>query len=114
MDKKFIWGAGTSAYQIEGAFDEDGRGLSIWDTFSHTKGKILRGHDGDIACDHYHRFEEDVALLAKLGVKAYRFSLSWSRIIPKGTGEVNPLGLAFYERLLAALEKHGIEPYITL
>ncbi len=86
MDKNFIWGAGTSAYQIEGAFDKDERSPSIWDTFSHTPGKILRGHDGDVACDHYHRIDEDVELLAKLGVKAYRFSLSWSRIMTRGDG----------------------------
>jgi len=114
MDKNFIWGTGTSAYQIEGAFNEDGRTPSIWDTFAHTPGKILRDHDGDIACDHYHRFEEDVALSKQLGVKAYRFSLSWSRILPDGIGKVNKLGLDFYDRLLDALHRHGIEPYITL
>jgi len=114
MQKGFIWGAGTSAYQIEGAFDMDGRSPSIWDIYSHTPGRVLRNHTGDIACDHYHRYEEDVALMAELGVKAYRFSLSWSRIIPDGVGAINLKGMAFYDRLLDAFEKHGIEPYVTL
>lgn len=113
-NKNFIWGAGTSSYQIEGAFDEDGRKSSIWDTFSHTPGKILREHHGDVACNHYHRYQEDIGLLAKLGVKAYRFSLSWSRIIPEGTGDIDLSGLAFYNRLLDELDEHGIEPFITL
>jgi beta-glucosidase len=114
MKTDFIWGAGTSAYQIEGAVNVDGRTPSIWDVFSHKDGKIDRGHTGDIACDHYHRYVEDVALLAKLGVKAYRFSISWNRILPNGTGRVNPQGFVFYDCLLDELEKYHIEPYITL
>ncbi len=114
MKKDFIWGAGTSAYQIEGAFDEDGRSPSIWDTFCHTPGNIERKHTGDQACDHYHRYQEDVELLSQLGVQAYRFSISWSRILPDGIGRVNAAGLAFYDRLLDELEKHHITPYVTL
>jgi len=114
MDKNFVWGAGTSAYQIEGAFNEDGRSPSIWDVFSHTPGKIERKHTGDVACDHYHRYKGDVKLLAELGVKAYRFSISWSRVLPNGIGNVNQKGLAFYDHLLDELERYGIEPYVTL
>lgn len=110
----FLWGVATSAYQIEGAADLDGRGPSIWDTYTHTPGKIADGSTGDVACDHYHRFEEDVALMAELGVDAYRFSLSWSRIIPDGTGPVNPAGVAFYRNLCEALRSAGITPIITL
>src|SRR5690606_30375459 len=88
----FIWGAATAAYQIEGAVAEDGRGASIWDVFSHTPGKVASGHTGDIACDHYHRYADDVRLMAGLGLTAYRFSVAWPRIVPDGSGPVNPAG----------------------
>ena len=114
MKNNFVWGVGTSAYQIEGAYLEDGRGLSIWDTFSHFENNITRNHNGDIACDHYHLYAKDVKLMKNLGVNSYRFSLSWSRIIPNGIGQVNEKGLAYYDRLLDELEKYGIEPYLTL
>ncbi len=110
----FRWGTATAAYQIEGAWNEDGRGLSIWDTFSHTPGKTYHGATGDVAADHYHRWQEDVALMAELGLNAYRFSIAWPRIIPTGTGPVNPAGLDFYDRLVDALLEKGIEPFITL
>src|SRR5690242_5555444 len=88
----FLWGAATAAYQIEGAWNEDGRGESIWDRFSHTPGKVNNGETGDVACDHYHRYREDVALMKRLGLRAYRFSISWPRVVPKGRGPVNPAG----------------------
>lgn len=110
----FIWGSATAAYQIEGAWDEDGRGVSIWDTFSHTEGKVRHGDTGDVAADHYHRWEEDVALMAKLGLQAYRFSIAWPRILPAGAGAVNEAGLDFYDRLVDALLAHDIEPFVTL
>lgn len=112
--KDFAWGAATASYQIEGGAFEDGRGSSVWDEFSHTEGKVFQGHTGDVACDHYHRFREDVKLMSELGIKAYRFSLSWSRLIPDGTGEVNQKGVEFYSALIDELLKYGIEPYITL
>src|ERR1700742_3729998 len=99
----FTWGTATSSYQIEGAPHEDGRGLSIWDTFSHTPGKIADHTNADRANDHYHRYKEDVALIKALGVKAYRFSIAWPRIFPDGDGTPNPKGLDFYNRLVAAL-----------
>ncbi|MEV6816770.1 GH1 family beta-glucosidase [Micromonospora sp. NPDC051296] len=110
----FLWGAATAAYQIEGAARDDGRGESIWDTFSRTPGKVHAGHTGDVACDHYHRYADDVALMAELGLQAYRFSVSWPRIQPDGTGPVNPRGLDFYDRLTDALLGRGIDPIITL
>ena len=110
----FVWGAATSAYQIEGAWDEDGRGPSIWDICCHEGGHVYESHTGDAACDHYHRFREDVALMREIGLKAYRFSLSWSRLLPEGTGKVNEAGVRFYSELIDALLEHGIEPYITL
>ena len=112
--KDFIWGAATASYQIEGAAFEGGKGPSVWDTFSHWPGKIYGGHTGDIACDHYHRVEEDVKLMARLGVKNYRFSLSWPRILPQGVGAVNEEGVAFYNRLIDALLANGIRPFVTL
>lgn len=112
--ENFVWGAATAAYQIEGAVQEDGRGLSIWDTFSHTPGKTKNGDTGDIACDSYHRWAEDIALLKEMHLKAYRFSIAWPRIFPQGTGPVNPAGLAWYDRLVDALLAAGIEPYVTL
>ncbi|TFC35977.1 beta-glucosidase [Cryobacterium sp. MDB1-18-2] len=110
----FVFGSATAAYQIEGAFDEDGRGPSIWDTFSHTPGAILNGDTGDKASDHYHHLEEDLDLMQRLGLHAYRFSISWSRIQPTGRGPVNEKGLAFYERLVDGLLERGIRPIATL
>lgn len=110
----FVWGASTSSYQIEGAANEDGRGPSIWDLFSHAPGRIRNGDTGDLACDHYHRCAEDVAWLAQGGFGAYRFSTSWSRIVPAGTGRVNDKGLDFYDRLVDALLKRGISPWLCL
>ncbi len=112
--KKFIWGAATSAYQIEGAWNEDGKGRSIWDTFSHTPGKVANNENGDIANDHYHRFKDDIRLMSDLGLTAYRFSTAWTRILPEGTGRVNKKGLDFYDRLVDELLKRRIEPYICL
>ncbi|MGW8767226.1 GH1 family beta-glucosidase [Streptomyces sp. NPDC055815] len=110
----FRFGAATAAYQIEGAHDEDGRGPSIWDTFSHTPGRTLGGATGDTACDHYHRHREDIALLRELGVDTYRFSLAWPRLLPRGTGPANQKGLDFYDRLIDELLAAGIAPAVTL
>ena len=110
----FIWGAATASYQIEGAAREDGRGPSIWDTFSRTPGKVFAGHTGDVACDHYHRYADDVALMAELGLASYRFSVAWPRIQPDGTGPVNVKGLDFYDRLTDELLGKGIDPVVTL
>ncbi len=112
--KDFVWGAATSSYQIEGAYNEDGKGLSVWDMVCEKEGFVYEGHTGKIACDHYHRYKEDVAILKKLGIKAYRFSISWPRIFPDGTGKVNAAGLVFYDNLINELIANGIEPYITL
>jgi beta-glucosidase len=111
---QFTWGTATAAYQIEGAVAEDGRGASIWDTFSHTPGRVAKGETGDVACDHYHRWREDLDLLADLGVDAYRLSVAWSRILPTGAGRVEQRGLDFYRRLLEGLRSRGITPYVTL
>ena len=110
----FVWGAATAAYQIEGAATADGRGPSIWDTFSHTPGAIIGGDTGDRGCDHYHRVESDVAMMAELGLHAYRFSIAWPRIQPTGEGAVEQRGLDFYSRLVDCLLQHGIEPVATL
>lgn len=110
----FRWGAATAAYQIEGAAAEDGRGPSIWDTFSKTPGKVANGDTGDTACDHYHRFEEDIELMRELGIDSYRFSLSWTRLFPTGDGLRNEAGFDFYNRLINSLIAAGIEPVITL
>jgi beta-glucosidase len=110
----FLWGAATASYQIEGAAKEDGRGQSIWDTFSYAPGNTANGDTGDVACDHYHRVGEDVALMAELGLDAYRFSVAWPRIQPDGVGAANPLGLAFYDRLVDELLGVGIRPVVTL
>jgi beta-glucosidase len=114
MPEQFLWGVATSAYQIEGAVAEDGRGPSIWDTFAHEPGRVVTGETGDIACDHYHRYAEDVGLMAGLGINAYRFSVAWSRVQPTGRGPVNEKGLDFYRRLVDALLEHGIAPALTL
>ena len=110
----FIWGAATSAYQIEGAWNEGGKGLSIWDTFCRQPGKIYQGHSGNIAANHYHLWREDVKLMAGLGLNAYRFSVAWPRILPQGKGTVNPAGLDFYNRLVDSLLENGIRPFVTL
>jgi beta-glucosidase len=110
----FVWGTATSAYQIEGAVNEDGRGRSIWDTFAHTPGRIADHSNADRANDHYHRYKADVGLIRDLGVKAYRFSIAWSRVFPQGAGAPNPKGLDFYNRLVDELLANGIEPYATL
>jgi beta-glucosidase len=110
----FVWGAATSAYQIEGAVDADGRGPSIWDTFARVPGRVLGGDTGDVAADHYHRWREDVALMARLGLSAYRFSIAWPRIQPDGRGPVNLKGVEFYSRLVDELRDHGITPVATL
>jgi beta-glucosidase len=109
-----IYGAATAAYQIEGAWDEDGKGPSIWDAFVREPRRIANGDTGDIACDHYHRWREDVALMSELGLQAYRFSISWPRVLPDGEGRTNEPGIAFYERLVDALLEDGIEPWVTL
>jgi beta-glucosidase len=110
----FRFGAATAAYQIEGAWDQDGRGESIWDRFCHTPGKVAGGATGDIACDHYHRWREDVDLIASLGIESYRFSIAWPRVQPDGRGAPNPEGIAFYRRLAETLRERGIEPIATL
>ena len=112
--KDFVWGAATAAYQIEGAWNADGKGESIWDRFSHTPGKIDNGDTGDVACDHYHRYRDDVALMRRLGLRAYRFSISWPRVLPTGRGAINATGLDFYERLVDKLLAENIQPYVTL
>ncbi|WP_448607769.1 GH1 family beta-glucosidase [Geodermatophilus sp. URMC 60] len=110
----FVFGAATAAYQIEGAVTEDGRGPSIWDTFSHTPGRTFGGHTGDVAVEHYHRYREDVALMSDLGLSAYRFSVAWPRVLPEGAGRVEQRGLDFYRRLVDELLAAGIDPWLTL
>ena len=110
----FTWGAATASYQIEGAAEADGRGPSIWDVFSHTPGRVLGGDTGDVACDHYSRYPEDVALMRELGLDAYRFSVAWPRVQPLGSGRVEQRGLDFYHRLVDELLDSGITPWLTL
>lgn len=110
--KDFVWGVATAAFQIEGGAKE--RGASIWDEFCRTPGKVLDMHTGDVACDHYHRYKEDVKLMGEIGAAAYRFSINWPRVFPEGIGKVNPAGLDFYDSLVDELLKNGIEPYVTL
>lgn len=112
--KDFAWGAATSAYQIEGAVKEDGKGPHIWDVYTSEPGHIFGEHTGETACDHYHRYGEDVRIMKEIGLKAYRFSIDWSRVLPEGQGRVNEKGIAFYNRLIDELLANGIEPYITL
>ena len=112
--KDFLWGCATSAYQIEGSPLADGAGPSTWHRFAHTPGRIADGDTGDVACDHYRRFQSDVDLMHALKLGAYRFSISWSRVLPQGTGRVNPAGLGFYERLVDSLLARGIQPMATL
>ena len=110
----FVWGAATASYQIEGAWDEDGKGESIWDRFTHTPGHVFEGHTGDVACDHYHRWPQDIELMKALGLRAYRFSIAWPRILPDGRGRVNQAGLEFYSRLVDGLLAADITPFVTL
>jgi beta-glucosidase len=112
--KDFAWGVATASYQVEGAASEDGKGPSVWDVFCKRPGAIFDGNTGEIACDHYHRFKEDVALIKALGAKSYRFSVSWPRVLPNGIGASNPKGLDFYSRLIDELGSHGIEPFLTI
>lgn len=113
LRRDFIWGVSTSSFQIEGATHEDGRGPSIWDTYGQ-KGRIANHDTGDVACDHYHRYPEDIALMQRLGIQAYRFSVAWPRVLPQGRGTPNELGLAFYDRLIDAIIAAGIEPWLCL
>jgi beta-glucosidase len=114
LPRDFLWGVSTSSYQIEGAAREDGRGDSIWDTFSRQPGRVKNGDTGDVACDHYHRYLDDIALMREIGVGAYRFSVSWPRVLPRGRGDSNEAGLAFYDRVIDALLAAGIEPWLCL
>ncbi len=95
FSKEFLWGAASAAHQVEGAYKEDGKGLGVWDYYGHEKGRIAKGENADIACDHYHRFKDDIQLMKKIGLKSYRFSISWPRVLPEGTGKVNEKGLQF-------------------
>ncbi len=112
--KDFVWGAAAASYQVEGAAFEDGRGPSVWDTMCRWPGKVAEGHTGEVGCDHYHRYAEDAALMGQLGLNAYRLSISWSRVLPEGTGRVNKAGLDFYDRLIDALLAQGVQPWVTL
>lgn len=110
----FLWGSATASYQVEGAFREDGRGMTVWDKFSHTPGKVTNGDNGDIADDHYHRFAEDIEMMKKMGLKSYRFSIAWSRILPSGRGEINTKGIDHYNAVIDALVEADITPFVTL
>ena len=112
--KQLAWGAATAAYQVEGAAFEDGKGLNIWDVFCEREGKIFGGQTGEVACDHYHRYKEDVQLMKEIGLNSYRFSIDWARIMPEGTGRVNEAGINYYNNLIDELLANGIEPYLTL
>lgn len=112
--KDFVWGAAAASYQVEGAVREDGKGPSVWDMFCEKEGAVWQGHDGSIACDHYHRYREDVELMRQVGLRAYRLSVCWPRIFPSGTGQLNERGVDFYSRLIDALLEAGIEPWVTL
>lgn len=111
--KDFLWGAATASYQVEGAYNEDGRGESIWDRFSHTPGNVFEGHNGDVACDHYHRFKDDVKLMADLGIESYRFSIAWPRVYSE-PGKLNQKGLDFYKNIVEECHRHGIQPAATI
>jgi beta-glucosidase len=114
FSKGFLWGVATADYQIEGAYNEDGKGLGIWDVYTRLPDKVDNNENGDIACDHYHRFKEDIKLMKEIGVKNYRFAISWVRILPDGIGKVNEKGLKFYSDLVDELLSNGIEPLVTL
>jgi beta-glucosidase len=110
----FLWGSATASYQVEGAYEEDGRGRTVWDDYSHTPGKVANGDTGDVATDHYHRFKEDIQLIQDMGINSYRLSLAWSRIIPDGEGAVNRAGIDHYNEVFDALEEANIVPFVTL
>src|ERR671924_1016216 len=114
LPRDFLWGAATASYQIEGAAHEDGRGESVWDRFAAIRGKVRNGDSGEIACDFYHRYRDDVGLMRELGIDAFRFSIAWPRVLPDGRTAVNHAGLDFYDRLVDELLAHGIEPFPTL
>ena len=114
FNKDFVWGAAAASYQIEGAAFEDGKGLSNWDIFCRREGRIFQGQTGETACDHYHRYADDIAIMKEIGLRGYRLSLSWCRILPSGTGKINQKGIEFYDKLINELLNNGIEPYITL
>lgn len=114
FSEKFLWGAASAAHQIEGAYNEDGKGLGIWDALTQEPGHIAHGENGNVACDHYHHYKEDIALMKEIGLKSYRFSISWPRVFPEGTGKVNVCGLNFYKNLVNELTEAGIEPMVTL
>ena len=112
--KDFLWGSASAAYQIEGAYNVDGKGMSNWDHFVRIPGKTFKGTTGDIAVDHYHRYKEDIALMAEMGLKTYRFSIAWTRIFPTGNGEINQKGIEFYQNIIDECLKYGIEPMVTI
>lgn len=112
--KDFVWGAAAASYQIEGGAFADGKGLSVWDSFCASSGKVVENHTGEVSCDHYHRYQEDVDIMAEIGLKAYRLSISWPRVLPNGIGKVNEAGLDFYDRLVDSLLAKGIDPWVTL
>jgi beta-glucosidase len=112
--KDFVWGVATASYQIEGAVTADGKTVSVWDDFSHKKGNIEDNQTGDIACDHYHRYKEDIAIMKDIGLTGYRFSFAWSRIFPEGRGKVNQKGVDHYKRVCETLLENGVEPFVTL
>lgn len=112
--ENFLWGAATASYQIEGAVFEGGRGATVWDVFADTPGKVKNNDSGEVACDHYHRYPEDIGIMKQLGLHAYRFSVAWARILPEGTGAINPAGLDFYDKLVDSLLANGIRPFVTL
>ena len=114
FSSEFVWGAAAASYQIEGGWQADGKGASVWDMYSHQPGSVFNGDTGDVACDHYHRYAEDVGLMKEIGLRAYRLSIGWPRVLPEGIGRVNEAGLAFYDRLIDALLAARITPYVTL
>ena len=109
----FLWGVATASYQIEGAWNEDGRTPSIWDTFSHTKNKIKNGENGDVACDFYHTYEKDIEIVKSLNLDVFRFSISWTRILPNGIGEINQKGIDFYHKVIDKCLEQGLQPWLT-
>ncbi|NLC41915.1 MAG: family 1 glycosylhydrolase, partial [Erysipelothrix sp.] len=112
--KDFLWGSASAAYQVEGAYNIDGKGVSIWDEWVKVPGKTFEGTNGDIAADHYHRYKEDIALMHEQGLRTYRFSISWPRILPQGRGEINQLGIDFYNNVINECLKYNIEPMVTI
>jgi hypothetical protein len=114
LSSPFLWGSATASYQVEGAFKEDGRGMTVWDEYSHTPGKVANDDNGDVATDHYHRYREDIELMKQMGINSYRLSLAWSRILPNGEGEINQAGIDHYNEVLDALEEAKIVPFVTL